>query len=274
MDIICIDITNICSRSCSNCSRSCGHYTKDRIKHLSLEYFEKAVDTLTKFPDVIVAVIGGEPTAHPQFPEICRIMREKISDKARRFILTNPSNPHYMKHLPDIYKTFGKFNLNSHLGPIQHTPILVASEDFKDIPKKDMDKIINNCWAQNNWSACINHKGAYFCEIAGALAMLFDGPDGWDIEKHPDWWKKEIPEYKEQIEWACSKCGCAIPLTPRSSSDVIDDVSISNLKRLEAINSPKVKQGKYELMECSKNCVDETQIRCEDWYWGNKNEQV
>jgi len=267
MNNILIDITNACNMTCSNCTRFCGHFRSDKIYFMDLDYFEKAVDSMMNFPNT-VGVMGGEPTLHPNFPEICEIM-QKLPEKRRRGLWSNTLTPQFQKYGSLINQTFGMFNLNDHKSkPIKHTPILMASEDFKDVSKSEMDKIIDECWVQNFWSATITIKGAFFCEVAATMSTLFDGPVGWDITERPEWWKKEISEYKNQKEWACDKCGCAIPLTPRRSNEVIDDISISNLKRLQGVGSPKIKQGKFVLQECSKKYIDKKQVRNCAWYWG------
>lgn len=274
MGIILIDITNACNQNCSNCTRFCGHFSKDKIYFMTLEYFENAALSLREYSelgdDKLVGIMGGEPTLHPQFVEICEIFKRCIPDKNKRGLWSNTLTPQYKKYINVINDTFGKFNLNDHTShPIKHTPILVASEDFKDVTKEDMEIIIDNCWVQNYWSATITPKGAFFCEVCASMSSLFkDGIQGWDVEKEPDWWKKTLPEYKKQFNWACHKCGCAIPLCPRRSTEVIDDVSISNLKRLQEVNSPKINKGKYELFECSKDKIDKTQVRNCAWYWG------
>lgn len=272
MGIILIDITNACNKSCSNCTRFCGHFTKDKLYYMGLDYFEKAAKTLVDYSesgdDKIVGVMGGEPTLHPQFAEICEIFKSTIPNKKKRGLWSNTTTPQFTKHKDIIAETFGVFNLNDHIThPIKHTPILTAIEDFKDISDGDKLKFIDNCWVQNCWSATINMKGAFFCEVCACMSNLFDGVDGWDIEKNPDWWKKELPEYKKQIEWSCKKCGCCLPLTPRRSNEEFDDVSISNIDRLIEVKSPKVLKAKFHLMDCGKDSLDMTQKRNCAWYW-------
>jgi len=105
---------------------------------------------------------------------------------------------------------------------------------------------VEHCWVQESWSASINEKGAWFCEVAAALSGLFDGPDGWKVE--PGWWKRTPMAFREQMEWACKKCGAALPITrTHPSVDVRDDVSPSNLERLKAIKSRKVGRGEFIL---------------------------
>lgn len=107
---------------------------------------------------------------------------------------------------------------------------------------------VDHCWVQESWSASINNKGAFFCEVAAALDDLFGGPGGWPVE--PGWWKKTPRDFREQMEWACKKCGAALPLKRvRNSQDPKDDVSPGNLERLVQIKSKKVARGEYEVRE-------------------------
>lgn len=107
---------------------------------------------------------------------------------------------------------------------------------------------VDHCWVQESWSAAINHKGAWFCEVAAALSDLFGGPEGWPVE--PGWWKKTPKDFQAQMDWACRKCGAALPLTRiRNSQDAKDDVSPGNLERLKAIKSKKVARGEVHVRD-------------------------
>jgi len=80
------------------------------------------------------------------------------------------------------------------------------------------------------------------------LSDLFNGPEGWPVE--PGWWKRTPMAFREQMEWACKKCGAALPLErTRTSQDPTDDVSPSNLKRLADIKSRKLKRGEIAIHE-------------------------
>lgn len=269
MMIIQIDVTNVCDKSCANCTRFCGHHRPDKIYFMDLADYERAVMSLKDFPG-IVGMIGGEPTLHPQFPEMCEILRRHVADKKRRGLWSN-TGPKFRQYKAIIDETFGYFNLNDHNeNEIIHTPILVAGEDMikkGHLTEEEWCTYTDNCWVQSTWSATVTPKGAYFCEVAGMLDYTFEGGIGWDVAKEPEWWKKQIPEYKDQIAWACKKCGCQLPLRPRRSTDEVDDVSESNLERLIAAGSPKVKKGKYELFT---EGLDTAQARSNTWYW-NKN---
>lgn len=262
MNIVQIDVTNLCNKSCSNCTRFCGHYTKDKIFFMSPEYYEKAVISFKDFP-AIVGMIGGEPTLHPQFEELCKILQKHIP-KHKCGLWTNTTTQQFVKYRDIINETFGVFNLNNHIDTnSMHAPILTAIDDL-DATSDQKKYFIDNCWVQLQWSATINPNGGFFCEVAGAFSMLFNGPNGADIEANPGWWKKPISEFNDQINEYCHSCGCAVPLTPRRSITEIDDISTSTLEKLKLINSPKVAAGKFEI---NNGLIDLAHMHTRgDWY--------
>jgi hypothetical protein len=144
----------------------------------------------------------------------------------------------------DIVETFGNIFLNDHSRPdVLHGPVLVSAQELAGQEGAKW-YLINRCWVQEYWSASINPKGAFFCEVAAALALLIDGDDhkGWEVR--PGWYNRIPKDFKEQMEKYCMLCGCAMPLKKRASIDGRDDISPEWLERLKAI-SPKVKAGKY-----------------------------
>lgn len=215
---------------------------------MSLEDFEKAIDSLEGFPGN-VGIMGGEPTLHPQFLEILAMFRQKWPWKNRREFWT--SGYKWEEYKDAIFDTFDEelIAYNNHLSPdVKHTPLLVAIRDIVK-NKKDRQRIIEECWCQRRWSASINPRGAYFCEIAAALDLSFDGPGGWPIEK--GWWKRDPKDkdFQEQVRRLCDWCGATLPIGETSDKATYDVVSKSNLKRLKKLGSPKILQGKYSLYE-------------------------
>lgn len=242
MDTVQIEITNACIHSCSNCTRFCGHHSHPYF--MSFEKFKQAVDSMEGFPNM-TGFMGGEPLLHPQFEKFCEYALSKIPRKQLGLWSCFPEG--YEKYRDVIVNTFGNIFLNDQSRTdIFHCPILVAAEDM--IPKKERIFLMaEHCWLQNAWSASINPRGAFFCEVAAAMAILFDMDKGWKVEK--EWWLRTPKDFKEQIEEYCPKCGCAMPLIRRSSIDGRDDISPSNLKRLKG-KSKKIDQGKYVMSDC------------------------
>lgn len=228
MDNIQIEITNACHLDCSNCTRFCGHAKKPFM--MSEEQFRKAVDATIGYPKM-VGVMGGEPLLHPKFAQFCEILADKFPRMQCGLWTSLP--PGKEKYAELICKVFGNIFVNDHSRPdIYHAPILIGIQELvKD--KSDIWNPIDKCWVQNSWSASINPHGAYFCEIAAALSILFDEEeDAWPVE--PGWWKRTPGiDFREQMERFCPRCGMAAPLSRRRSVDGKDDISPLNAKALE-----------------------------------------
>ena len=255
MNTIQIEITSACIYSCSNCSRFCGH---QKPFFMTFEQFRQAADSMEYFPGM-VGIMGGEPLLHPQFPEFCEYARSKFPREQLGLWTTFPKG--YESYREIIHQTFGNIFLNDHSRPdIYHSPPLVAIEEVMPDPKK-MFLLIDHCWLQNYWSASINPRGAFFCEVAASMSILFDTDRSWPVES--DWFTRTPKDYTSQIEEYCPKCGCCVEyefdgkkygLPRRSSMDGRDDISLGNLKRLEG-RSRKIQKGQYVVsdLQCIEN---------------------
>ena len=240
MDTIQIEVTNLCRNSCSNCTRFSGHR---KPYMMTLDEFKTAVDSMVGYPKM-TGMQGGEPLLHPDFEKMCEYLRGKIPYKQCGLWTTLPKG--YEHYRDAICSTFKHIFINDHTRPdIYHHPPLVSVEE--QIPDKDMMwYAIDHCWAQESWSASIYPTGAWFCEIAGSMSMLFkeEGKKGWPVE--PGWWWRIPADFREQMDMFCSRCGFPAKIRRRASCEGIDDISEKNLKLLEPI-SGKVKRKQYEL---------------------------
>jgi len=238
MDTIQIELTNACKLSCSNCTRFCGH---KKPTFISEDDFKQAVLSMVGFPKM-TGFMGGEPLLHPQFEEFCLFAREHIHKSQLGLWTCLPKG--FEKYAQVICDTFDHIFINDHSrSDIYHGPVLVASEEIFT-ERNELFYVANSCWLQNNWSASVNENGAFFCEIAASMSLLFDGMKGWPVEQ--GWWWKTPKDYTVQIEEYCPKCGCCVPLVRRPSTDNIDDISPGNYERLKDI-SLKIKNGKYAI---------------------------
>lgn len=240
MDTIQIEITNACIHACSNCTRFCGH---QKPFFMTFDYFKKAVDSMAGYPKM-TGIMGGEPLLHPQFEEFCEYALTKIP---RRQLGLWSCFPDKFKHYREtICKTFGQVFLNDHSrNDIYHAPLLVAAEDVVG-DREMMWHFIDKCWIQNFWSAAINPKGAFFCEIAASSSILYDGSNGWELT--PEWWKKAPIHFVDQMKEFCPKCGGALSLNRTVSTEEIDEISQTNLKRLKG-KSKRIDDGKYKVSD-------------------------
>lgn len=275
MRIIEIDITNACDKRCSNCTRLCGHQQTPFF--MDFDTFKRAVDSLDGYQG-IRSIMGGEPTLHPEFERFIRYLGSKFPERKNPFVypqkdfirqvhrveLDNFEMIHdgveridivgpgmfsnmgasYKKHYETITDILPFQGLNDHLNPIYHQTALITRKEL-GIPDDEWVKIRDNCWLQNEWSAGITPKGCFFCEVAGVLDMLLDGPGGWPIE--PGWWKRTPEEFGDQLHW-CELCGFALQTFTRDSAEEVDDMSPEWYERLKAIKSPKLASGRYNIV--------------------------
>lgn len=269
MSILEIDITNVCEKRCSNCTRFCGHHKQTYF--MDFETFKRAVDSLEGYQGLI-STIGGEPLLHPEYKRFAEYLRsvrgeqyiemndgrckaivkdylafakaqrwfEGAMNKGKGYLLFTSMPRTYYQHYEDVEDTVTDLWLNDHTNPSFHQPILVSRKDL-GISDEEFAVMRDNCWLENFWSASITPKGAFFCEVAGTLDLLFHGLGGKKIE--PGWWKKDITEFEDQFHW-CDICGMALSTYSRNANDEIDDASPTLIKKLETINSPKLSKNK------------------------------
>jgi len=248
-DTIQIEITNACPNKCANCTRYVG---LSKPFFMTFDYFKKAVDSLERFHNM-VGVMGGEPLLHPEFEKFCEYALSKFPREQLGLWTCFPKG--FEKYREVIVKTFGNIFLNDHTrNDIFHHPFLVAAKDL--VPSREMIfYVADKCYFQRAWSASINPRGAYFCEMAASYAMLFTktAMDGWPLEK--GWWRKTTKDYTEQIEHFCEYCGGALFLKRRSSVDhSLYDITESNLDRILK-EHPKVDLDRFVLYQ-KKDLLD------------------
>jgi len=259
MKLIQLEITNACHVKCANCTRLVGHHRKPFF--MDLDTVVKALESLEGFSGNI-GLMGGEPTLHPDFAEICRIYQRIIPDKRRRQLWT--SGHKWDEYRALIEETFDNDHIayNDHSSSDGvHQPLLVAADDIIE-DKEFMWDLIDNCWVQMRWSASITPKGCFFCEVAAAMDHVLDGPGGYPIEK--GWWRKKPVDFADQVKRYCPGCSGAVPLKKESDNEKFDLVSQSNMNKLKTLGSPKILKGACRLYE-KKHTVEELKASIKDW---------
>jgi hypothetical protein len=283
--IVQIDITNACTHRCSNCTRFCGHHRKPFF--MEFKTFEQAVASLQDHPGM-VGIMGGEPTLHLQFERFVEHLRHQIGppepvaparlpltdfvehteenlafEAGKKRGLWTSLGEKYYEHFELIQDTFPYQCINDHTNPGLHQALLVARKDL-NIPDSEWIPMRDRCWIQNLWSSAITPKGAFFCEVAAALDMLFDGPGGWPVE--PGWWQRTPDQFGAQLDW-CELCGAALQ-TPRGrANEETDTASPTLMEKLKAIHSPKVARDRVQLWNATEYRPDAEASRpSNEWY--------
>jgi hypothetical protein len=236
--MISIDITTRCHLRCAHCTRGLRHLP--RHEDASLSFVESALRSLQGWRGG-VGCIGGEPTLHRLFPDVCRLYRAHFP--RWQCGLWTAGGPGYEKHRRLIDQTFQIINYHDHSVPARHQPLLVAGRDI--IPDDDeRQRRIDRCWLQHEWSPTITeHGGAYFCEVAATIDHILGEKKGWEIA--PGWWKRKAIGEQRQL---CNSCG--IPYRMAGELDTTRDEFISPSMEtvLRERNSPAVKRGDFKIL--------------------------
>lgn len=245
--VIQIHVTRACDLACFGCTQ--GSNLGGKPVMISVEDFEVACESLQGYWGV-VGMFGGNPALHPKFEQLCEILRSHFPKEQCGLWCNNPRgkaatmrdtfNPRYSNlnvhcnqaaydefklHWPEC-KPFG-------LEDSSHSPPYVAMKDVIADEGKRWE-LISTCDINQNWSAMVCHvpgKGlrGFFCEIAGAQAMLHCNDPSWpDTGLHVNggylptgedstymgpvvqWWQLGMEDYRDQVRQHCHACG--IPL--------------------------------------------------------------
>jgi hypothetical protein len=264
---------------------------------MNWEFYKNAVKSLEGFRGM-AGLMGGEPTLHPLFDRFTCFLRDnygvkEILKRGRKPIpnfqkyitdellkiksmgrcLCSSMGKGYYQYFEIIQESFHYQLLNDHRHSGRHQGILISRKDV-GITDDEWIPLRDACWLQNNWSASITPKGAFFCEVAATLDMLFRGPGGWAVEH--GWWQRTPEEFGDQLKW-CEICGIAIKSPLTTAKDGRDDVSPTVLEKFKKINSPKINAGKYKLFNPLKIEKGRSKyIPGKAFYLpnGNKNERI
>jgi hypothetical protein len=273
-----LDCTNKCFRRCSNCTRMVAHFSDEDRYEMTPEQFRNAVLAVRDFvtdslPDrygrrKIIGIMGGESLMCDNFPAYVDIMCELVPRKNRGLLTGLPWRSHrYAREVikllgprpsPSIHPNtdMGWINENFHTEEmaVHHQPVLVAAEEVI-ADKKEMWRLVDNCWLHELWSPCVNPSGFWFCEIAGAMATAMQDtaeaiPLSEDCWRGDIGWEEDesgVPfptgKFAKQIAKWCPRCGIPLPTKSRRDKEGKDDMTAGNVERLMAAGSPRVAAG-------------------------------
>jgi organic radical activating enzyme len=235
-----IDITNYCHiNNCVYCSRFERHIPENKRYYMPIEQIEQAIKACASWLNP-VGIIGGEPQLHPNFTEICKLLL-KYNPRSKYGLWTS-INPKTSKYKNCIEDTFGFIAFNEHnnnqLETCKHQPLTLSSIDM--IENNELRKEFQEqCYFRLKWCGTINPNGAFHCEIAGAIAYLFN-IKGWDIKDR--WWENDWHTQQP----ICDLCGGCVPQERQLICNKKQKISLSFL---EGLIGHDCELGDYELIQ-------------------------
>lgn len=201
-DEVGIDITYMCDLGCFNCNRSCSqdptsdHISVGQIRHFLEESRERKIRWKS------IALLGGEPTCHPDFLEVVDLVvqfRDEFSPDTQIRVVTNGHSERAKRLLSQLpadvrVKNSAKSSCEQ---PLFYT-FNVAPVDVRDYRRVDF---FNACPVTYTCGIGVTPYGYYPCAVAGAIDRTF----GFDLGR------KVLPEdhddMKEELRTLCALCG-------------------------------------------------------------------
>ena len=204
-----VEVTSCCSRRCVQCTRLCHHRQPDEHWRLTAVDLADVLATLRPRWQGKVGIIGGEPTIHPEFPELCNVVAREWTRQGRWAGLWTAGGSAFNRHRALIDSSFSWIALNDKRGAdCLHQRMFVASRDA--VPDVALRRRIQDaCWVQRDWAPTIAPSGVWFCEVAASIsAVLWPEKRGWQLA---DPWETYGPaDYKSRRQ-ACDWCGMCLP---------------------------------------------------------------
>jgi translation initiation factor IF-1 len=276
-----IDITNRCPQACAYCTRGTRHIRPDQLFDMTLEQIERALQSYIGKPGDI-GMIGGEPLLHPQFAEVCGLYRKYFPKQWRgeggaesgvcRLRIWSAAVPVHKWHEYEsiIKETFSGLQINVHtpekLQQCKHQPSTLAVGEVCD--KETADRLIDACWVPRGWCGTVNHKGAFFCEVAAGLDTILDGPGGWPVES--GWWKRTQVECKDQRDRWCHLCGMCLPVVRDIQCAKKERFTPGLLQLYREHDLPRLSEQDVEVVELKMSAeeVEQAKIEWRPWDYG------
>lgn len=270
-----IMVTRACDLACHHCTQ--GSNLAGKPVMMTPEQFDAACASLEGYFGV-VGMFGGNPTMHPQFDELCRIMRARFPFEQRGLwcnnlrgkgaharVTFNPRHSNINVHLnseaADEFRRDWPESAPCIKGEttdsIHGSPWVAAKDVISD--EAERWRLIGDCDINKHWSAMIcavrGELRAFFCEIAGAQAMLHENNPDWDgtgepmpdtgLSVQPGWWRASLETFEPQIDLHCHSCG--IPLR-RKGEAAIGGLKEEFSETHRFIARPKVKNRPVEIV--------------------------
>jgi len=195
VDLIEIDITYQCNLRCLNCNRSCTQ-APDTV-HMPVDMIRKFVDDSIKQKKVWrrIRILGGEPTLHPEFKGIIRLLllyKDEVPT-CEIEVVTNGYSRRTLKileQLPSeisIENSFKTSVIQPSFGPFNKAPQDQLKNHFVDYS--------NGCEIMQTCGIGLTPQGYYPCAVAGGIDRVLGLSTG----------RVNIPDNKDSMADLCKE---------------------------------------------------------------------
>lgn len=218
--VIQVWVTRACNNACFGCTQ--GSNLGGKLEFMPPELFEQALLSLRGYYGVI-GVFGGNPALHPQFPELCALMRKHVPFEQRGLWCNDPTT-----HASEMRATFNPrhSNLNVHMDrqaytrfkagwpesmpfgldqDSRHSPVHLAMRDV-------LYATCDTCWEKTPVNAHEALGGVDAeCKVCKGQVRYYDEAKAWelisrcDINQH---WSAMVGMFRGELRaWFCEVAG-------------------------------------------------------------------
>ena len=200
-DLIEIDITYRCNLRCINCNRSIARAPEDLDLPFEkvAEFVEDSLRRGIRWRRI--RLLGGEPTAHPDFLRIVELLRGYRSrgNPCSIEVVTNGYGEDVARVLARVPSDVWIENSRKRPGiQPRFRPFSTAPSDDPDYTDADFS---NGCEIMQSCGAGLTPTGYYPCAIAGGIDRIAGERHG--RERLPD----SSDDMADILEWSCRLCG-------------------------------------------------------------------
>ena len=201
---IVIDVTTHCNLNCMDCNRSCGKNQAMSIEHISLDQIQKfiqeSIAQKRRWRGILIE--GGEPTLHPDLPELVNLLIEYKKMHCPGMHIQVNSNGHdlladaVLAKIPSEVKVFKSQKQTLHQE--HHIAFNMAPSDLALYKN---DSFSGGCFLTRRYGMGLTRYGYYPHPICGGIDRVF----GFDIGR------KTLPSCRDtmidQFQTLCQYCG-------------------------------------------------------------------
>lgn len=221
-----------------------------------------------------LSIYGGEPTLHPQWNEILRILHEEYADwpfviltngrtfRDKKFPLNGDKKYDYILCREDIVahdrNIFWRIDYKDE--PRDFIPTLVAPVDI--LENKDELSYFHlaekHCPFYARCETLIYQNKGYFCINAGPMDSIYhDGANGWEISPGQNPFFKSNQEVEAQAKLFCHRCNWSIFWAADSLQSGLGDKLKQDINKKSFIsktNEPGIKPGTFHPVHFETSC--------------------
>jgi hypothetical protein len=233
MAFILIFLTNRCNKSCGGCYQQCNNIPKEETWDISIPELKRAVDFCIENKDLLrslpekpklpyIALIGGEPTTHPQFEEILDFLYG-YDGRMLFVIYVNHSRGVNKKNV--LYRPDNKHKHGTDHNSAGFVPTLISPTDTTGIQDKTyhFQQAKQHCTLMHCGKLIFKGK-IYQCQAAAMFDTLLKRDVGWPLERESLLKTKEGS--KSQLIDFCCRCAWSTRQKPLIKKQSISDTTL------------------------------------------------